>query len=90
MDGKAWTKLQQYYPDILGKIIVRTTVFARFQPDQKTQLISHFQKLDYVVSMVGDGANDCGVSNNNTYLYTASCFSSLELTNRTLQRVTSR
>lgn len=47
---------------------MRTTIFARFQPDQKTQLVSSLQKLDYVVSMVGDGANDCGVITYNTRL----------------------
>lgn len=44
----------------MPKILVRTTIFARFQPDQKTQVIKGLQELDYVVAMVGDGANDCG------------------------------
>lgn len=61
MDGKTWSKLLAFYPDYVDQLLVRTTVFARFQPDQKTQLVSRLQKLDYVVSMVGDGANDCGV-----------------------------
>lgn len=61
LDGKTWTKLKQYYPDLLPNILVSTKICARFQPDQKAQLITDFQKLDYVVSMVGDGANDCGV-----------------------------
>lgn len=62
MDGKTFNKLRQYYSDVLPMILLRTKVFARFQPDQKTQLITQFQELDYIVSMVGDGANDCGVS----------------------------
>lgn len=62
MDGKTWSKLRTYYSDLIPHLLVHTTIFARFQPDQKTQLISSLQKLDYVVSMVGDGANDCGAS----------------------------
>lgn len=61
LDGKTWSKLMQHYPDLIPRVLVRATIFARFQPDQKTQLITAFQNLDYVVSMVGDGANDCGV-----------------------------
>lgn len=48
---------------------MRTTIFARFQPDQKTQLVTSLQKLDYVVSMVGDGANDCGVIKHFFFVY---------------------
>ncbi|ENN83107.1 hypothetical protein YQE_00532, partial [Dendroctonus ponderosae] len=62
IDGKTWTNLKLYYEDLIPSLLVRTTVFARFQPDQKTQLVTSFQDLDYIVSMVGDGANDCGVS----------------------------
>jgi magnesium-transporting ATPase (P-type) len=29
-------------------------------PDQKAQLVEEFQTLGYIVSMCGDGANDCG------------------------------
>jgi predicted P-type ATPase len=61
IDGKTWTQIKAFYPDLLPSLLVRTTVFARFQPDQKTQLVTYMQSLDYVVSMVGDGANDCGV-----------------------------
>jgi cation-transporting ATPase 13A2 len=60
IDGKTWTQIKAFYPDLLPSLLVRTTVFARFQPDQKTQLVTYMQSLDYVVSMVGDGANDCG------------------------------
>lgn len=61
IDGTTWNSLRKFYPDAVDDLLVRTTVFARFQPDQKTQLVTSFQKLDYVVTMVGDGANDCGV-----------------------------
>lgn len=71
VDGKTWHKLRVHYPHYVDKLLVRTTIFARFQPDQKTQLISSLQKLDYVVSMVGDGANDCGV---NYHMFLFECF----------------
>lgn len=40
--------------------MVAGTVFGRFGPDQKTQLVVAFQQLNYIVGMCGDGANDCG------------------------------
>lgn len=40
--------------------MVKGTVFARFSPDQKAQLIEELQSVGYFVSMCGDGANDCG------------------------------
>ena len=42
------------------RIILRTKVFARMKPNQKTQLIELLQSYDKTVAMVGDGANDCG------------------------------
>lgn len=47
------------YP-ILNYICIIGTVFGRFGPDQKTQLVVAFQQLNYIVGMCGDGANDCG------------------------------
>ncbi|CAB4059167.1 ATP13A2 [Lepeophtheirus salmonis] len=38
---------------------VKGTVFARMDPEQKAQLIEEAIKIDYVVGMCGDGANDC-------------------------------
>ncbi|XP_050298964.1 polyamine-transporting ATPase 13A3-like isoform X2 [Anthonomus grandis grandis] len=60
IDGHTWSKLLTYYEHLISSLLVRTTIFARFQPDQKTQAVTALQKLDYIVSMVGDGANDCG------------------------------
>ncbi|KAF5301425.1 hypothetical protein FQA39_LY02154 [Lamprigera yunnana] len=60
MDGKTWSAIRMHYEHLIPRLLIRTTVFARFQPDQKTQLVVQFQKLDYIVSMVGDGTNDCG------------------------------
>ncbi|XP_060531702.1 polyamine-transporting ATPase 13A3-like isoform X5 [Cylas formicarius] len=60
IDGRTWNLFKNNFPDIVPGLLVRATIFARFQPDQKTQLVTYFQNLDYIVSMVGDGANDCG------------------------------
>ncbi|XP_022903351.2 polyamine-transporting ATPase 13A3-like [Onthophagus taurus] len=60
IDGKTWLQICEHFSDLIPMLMVRTTVFARFQPDQKTQVVTNLQKLDYVVCMVGDGANDCG------------------------------
>uniref|UniRef100_A0ABI7Z9Z9 ATPase cation transporting 13A2 n=1 Tax=Felis catus TaxID=9685 RepID=A0ABI7Z9Z9_FELCA len=43
-----------------AKVLVQGTVFARMAPEQKTELVCEFQKLQYCVGMCGDGANDCG------------------------------
>ncbi|KAF6779727.1 hypothetical protein AHF37_00944 [Paragonimus kellicotti] len=50
--------LLYYFP--LLQLVVKGTVFARFSPDQKTQLIEALQSVGYFVAMCGDGANDCG------------------------------
>ncbi|CAG9832357.1 unnamed protein product [Diabrotica balteata] len=60
VEGKTWSKLRTHYPDLIAGLLVKATIFARFKSDQKTELITYLQKLDYIVSMVGDGANDCG------------------------------
>lgn len=43
----------------LSEIIRSAKIFARMQPNQKTQIVAHLQKLGLSVAMVGDGANDC-------------------------------
>ncbi|GFY37225.1 probable cation-transporting ATPase 13A3 [Trichonephila inaurata madagascariensis] len=60
MDGKTFGVIRKYFPEMLPKILLRGTVFARMAPDQKTQLVESLQNLNYVVGMCGDGANDCG------------------------------
>ncbi|XP_012945191.1 probable cation-transporting ATPase 13A3 [Aplysia californica] len=59
INGKSFAVISKYFPELLPKICVEGTVFARMSPDQKCQLIEHLQKLDYMVGMCGDGANDC-------------------------------
>jgi len=60
MTGQTWAIIKTHFTHILPKIIQKGTVFARMAPDQKAQLVEEFQSIDYVVSMCGDGANDCG------------------------------
>ena len=49
-----------HFPHLLAKVIRKGTIFARMSPDQKAQLVEEYQDIDYIVSMCGDGANDCG------------------------------
>lgn len=58
--GKTFKLLRDHYPELLRKVAIRGTVFARMAPDQKQQLVEMLEDLGYYVSMCGDGANDCG------------------------------
>ncbi|GAB6027041.1 hypothetical protein CHUAL_013769 [Chamberlinius hualienensis] len=60
IDGKSFAAIKKYFPDLLLKLTIKGTIFARMTPDQKTQLVEQFQEQDYMVGMCGDGANDCG------------------------------
>eukprot|EP00062_Callorhinchus_milii_P016845 gi/632968589/ref/XP_007900609.1/ PREDICTED: probable cation-transporting ATPase 13A3 isoform X2 [Callorhinchus milii] len=60
MDGKSFSVINEHFQELLSKLLLRGTVFARMAPDQKTQLVEAFQNVDYYVGMCGDGANDCG------------------------------
>lgn len=60
LDGKTWSAIQSYYPNFIPNIIARGTIFARFRPEQKSQIVLCLQQYDYIVAMCGDGANDCG------------------------------
>uniref|UniRef100_A0A3Q2G9G8 ATPase 13A3 n=1 Tax=Cyprinodon variegatus TaxID=28743 RepID=A0A3Q2G9G8_CYPVA len=59
MNGKSFAIIAEHFPDMLQKLVLHGTVFARMAPDQKTQLIETLQGV-YFVGMCGDGANDCG------------------------------
>ncbi|XP_037837958.1 probable cation-transporting ATPase 13A3 isoform X2 [Kryptolebias marmoratus] len=60
VSGKAFAVITEHFPQLLQKLTLRATVFARMAPDQKTQLVEILQGIDYIVGMCGDGANDCG------------------------------
>ncbi|KAM9316538.1 putative cation-transporting ATPase 13A4 [Gastrophryne carolinensis] len=59
MSGKTYENLEKHFCDMLPKILMNGTVFARMSPGQKSSIIDEFRKLDYYVGMCGDGANDC-------------------------------
>ncbi|KAM6453284.1 polyamine-transporting ATPase 13A3-like isoform 2-T4 [Liasis olivaceus] len=58
--GKSFSVILEHFPDLLPKLLLCGTIYARMAPDQKTQLVESLQKMDYYVGMCGDGANDCG------------------------------
>ncbi|XP_030629538.1 probable cation-transporting ATPase 13A3 [Chanos chanos] len=60
MTGRSLSTVIEHFPDLVPKLVLHGTVFARMAPDQKTQLIEILQSVDYFVGMCGDGANDCG------------------------------
>uniref|UniRef100_A0A8C4DJ75 Polyamine-transporting ATPase 13A3 n=1 Tax=Dicentrarchus labrax TaxID=13489 RepID=A0A8C4DJ75_DICLA len=60
VSGRAFAVITEHFPQLVQKLVLRATVFARMAPDQKTQLVEVMQSIDYTVGMCGDGANDCG------------------------------
>uniref|UniRef100_A0A8C1MPX2 Polyamine-transporting ATPase 13A3 n=1 Tax=Cyprinus carpio TaxID=7962 RepID=A0A8C1MPX2_CYPCA len=60
MNGKSFAVITEHFQDLLQKLVLHGTVFARMAPDQKTQLVETLESVDYFVGMCGDGANDCG------------------------------
>uniref|UniRef100_G3VHN6 Polyamine-transporting ATPase 13A3 n=1 Tax=Sarcophilus harrisii TaxID=9305 RepID=G3VHN6_SARHA len=60
MNGKSFSVILEHFQDLVPKLVLHGTVFARMAPDQKTQLVEALQNVDYYVGMCGDGANDCG------------------------------
>uniref|UniRef100_A0A8D0G6A1 Cation-transporting ATPase 13A3 n=1 Tax=Sphenodon punctatus TaxID=8508 RepID=A0A8D0G6A1_SPHPU len=60
ISGKSFSVIADHFPDLLPKLLLCGTVYARMAPDQKTQLVEALQRVDYYVGMCGDGANDCG------------------------------
>lgn len=40
IDGRTWAVLKNFYPEsVLVQVIAHGTIFARFRPEQKTQLV---------------------------------------------------
>ncbi|XP_064848343.1 polyamine-transporting ATPase 13A3-like isoform X1 [Oncorhynchus masou masou] len=60
MSGRSFAVITEHFPDLVQKLALHATIFARMAPDQKTQLVEVLQSVDYTVGMCGDGANDCG------------------------------
>ncbi|GFN76982.1 cation-transporting ATPase, partial [Plakobranchus ocellatus] len=59
INGRSYQVICNHFPDLLPRICVQGTIFARMSPDQKCHLIEQLQHLEYTVGMCGDGANDC-------------------------------
>ncbi|XP_043926231.1 polyamine-transporting ATPase 13A3 [Protopterus annectens] len=59
MNGKSFSVITEHFLDLVPKLVLHGTVFARMAPDQKTQLVEELENVDYYVGMCGDGANDC-------------------------------
>ena len=47
--GTVFHIIKTYYPELLPRILVRGTVFARMSPEQKQQLVELLQGLGYFV-----------------------------------------
>ncbi|NWT13583.1 AT132 ATPase, partial [Vireo altiloquus] len=60
LNGKSFQVVCEHFGDLLPRILLRATVFARMLPEQKARLVARLQELGYCVGMCGDGANDCG------------------------------
>lgn len=51
-------KLAKMTDEEIGKIIFKTRVFARIQPEQKLRLVTVLKELGIIVGVTGDGVND--------------------------------
>ncbi|KAM4771098.1 putative cation-transporting ATPase 13A4 [Rhinophrynus dorsalis] len=60
MSGESYEVIVKHFYDVLPKILLNGTIFARMSPGQKSNLIEELQNIDYFAGMCGDGANDCG------------------------------
>lgn len=59
--GDVFRWMIDYAPiDIVRRMLIKGTIFARMSPDEKHDLVDRLQDLGYTVGMCGDGANDCG------------------------------
>ncbi|XP_035757810.1 polyamine-transporting ATPase 13A2 isoform X2 [Egretta garzetta] len=45
LNGKSFAVVCEHFADLLPKILIRATVFARMSPDQKSQLVCSLQEL---------------------------------------------
>lgn len=54
-----WIKTNQ--SGILCSALLKTSVFARFKPKQKAQIVEEFENMNFICSFCGDGANDVSV-----------------------------
>jgi cation-transporting ATPase 13A3/4/5 len=58
--GDVFRWMLNYAPlETLQRMLVKTQIFARMSPDEKSEVVERLQTLGYTVLMCGDGANDC-------------------------------
>ena len=43
--GRSFAVVKKYFPDVIDRVVVRGTIFARMAPDQKSALVEHMQDL---------------------------------------------
>ena len=58
IDGETFRILMKYKTGIKDKVLITTSVFARFSPNQKMKLVEELKRLKFCVGMCGDGIND--------------------------------
>lgn len=51
-------ELEKMTDEEIGKIILKTRVFARIQPEQKLRLVTVLKNQGFIVGVTGDGVND--------------------------------
>jgi len=51
-------EIEKMSDEQLGKIILKTRIFARTKPEDKLRLVTILKKMGYVVGVTGDGVND--------------------------------
>lgn len=60
MEGVTFNLIRLHDVQLLNKVVLKGTIFARMLPEHKLYLIETLQNLGHQVGMCGDGANDCG------------------------------
>ncbi|EPR60243.1 haloacid dehalogenase family hydrolase domain-containing protein [Toxoplasma gondii GT1] len=58
-DPSSLFRVRQRRPTMFDRILFRVRVFARMSPHGKALIIERYQERGLIVSMVGDGTNDC-------------------------------
>ncbi len=54
------SRIEEMSTEELAEEVMRTSVFAKLTPLQKTRLITVLQSMDHTVGFLGDGINDAG------------------------------
>lgn len=45
LTGHSWEMIRKYFPDLMSRLVVYGSVFARMSPEQKQQLVEELQEL---------------------------------------------